>query len=181
MATNLEYEIKCFADKDVDEALDKKLRELLHIGFPHYLFDKHRYTRQIPAYRWCLFTKNQELVAHLDVYERLLGHAGGDIPVAGIGEVCVHPQHRKQGLMKKLFAAMHTWAKEGNYHFTMLFGKPEIYSGLGYKAIDNPIRSYDLPNQKVIVESLDTALVRGASDSNRLFPGGEIDFKGIRF
>ena len=76
--------------------------------------------------------RDGEIVAVVGVYPRttVVGHA--DWKVAGIGGMCVHPDHRRSGLMKllmdKAVEDMH-----GEVHISFLGGQRQRYAYWGYE------------------------------------------------
>lgn len=132
--------IQYIADLDVDDRLDRELRELLSTCFTKpqdYVFKERRYFNSMPAHRWIIRGEDGALAAHLAVHERVLTTDTFSCPVGGLAEVCVHPSHRGRGYVRLLVAEAHGWMRENGYAFGALFGDPRYYSSSGYVAVTN--------------------------------------------
>lgn len=95
-------------DSDVDDRLDREIRELLSACFikpGDEVFRDRRYFTEMPSRRWLLRDEGR-LVAHVAVHERTIEDG---IRMLGIAEVCVTPTHRGRGLMQGLLKAVHEW------------------------------------------------------------------------
>ena len=166
-------------EPDVDAELDAQLRALLSLCFTKsqdQVFLTQRYFHEMPQRRW--FIRGEEgLVAHVAVHEKVLGSTTGDLPVWGIAEVCVHPEYRGQGLVKKILERVHKDVASAD--FLMLFGKTNVYASSGYRQVDNPLRVYESVARAWKVQVISSAMIR--SCGKRTWPEGEIDLRGPMF
>jgi GNAT superfamily N-acetyltransferase len=71
----------------------------------------------MPQHRWYITGDHEHhVIAHLAVHEKIITAAGKAIPIAGVAEVCVHPDYRKQGLAKALLEEAHQWMEHQTFH-----------------------------------------------------------------
>ncbi|MBC8180910.1 GNAT family N-acetyltransferase [candidate division KSB1 bacterium] len=144
--------IKYIQDSKVDETLNKKLIALLSICFlKDPVFQYRRYCKEMPQHRWYI-EENNIIVAHLALHEKKINTENGEFPIGGVAEVCVHPDYRGKGSVKKMLVKTHNWLKENKFPFSMLFGEKEIYSSSGYSPVKNEIKYFDDKTEKWIIE-----------------------------
>lgn len=168
-------------DTQVDAALDGELRHLLVTCFvkDEPVFSKHRHFVEPPQHRWLVRDSGGRLIAQTAVHDKIIGSTQGDLHIAGIAEVCVHPDARGHGLVRVMMHAVEKWAKERPFDFCMLFGSSKVYSSSGYKLIDNPIRRFNNTTQQWEVRPNDFTMILPLS--GRAWPEGEIDLRGPFF
>jgi GNAT superfamily N-acetyltransferase len=124
--------IKQIVDDDVDDQLDREIRDLLSTCFVKpgdEVFRERRYFTEMPSRRW-LLRSDGRLVAHVAAHERTIE---GGMRMLGIAEVCVLPTHRGRGLARALLATVHEWGIGAGFDFATLFGRREIYVSSGYQ------------------------------------------------
>ncbi len=169
-------------DFQITPAQDESLRALFKQCFKRELayLNHQRFFRELPPHRWIIFDDAGEIVAHIAVYEKLLGTNNGLLPVIGIAEVCVAPAHRGRGYVRALLAQVHDWAREQGFGWSMLLGSHAIYGSSGYERIENPIRALDYQTGAWETRPLDYALVRALND-DAVWPSGTIDLRGPHF
>ena len=169
-------------DFQVTSAQDEALRELFKVCFKRELayLEHQRFFRELPPHRWIIFGDDGNVIAHIAVYEKILGTDAGFLPLIGIAEVCVAPDHRGRGHVRDLLGEIHDWAREQGFNWSMLFGARGIYSSSGYERIDNPIRSMDYQTGEWETETADYALVHPLKEG-ALWPSGTIDLRGPHF
>jgi len=173
--------IEYLPDTAVDPALDAQLRALLSTCFtgPHNeRFKTQRYYNEMPAHRWFIREPGR-IIAHLATHDKTLGTTIGDLPIAGIAEVSVHPGFRGRGLVRQLLAAAHAYHTARAVPFAFLFGSRDVYSSSGYLPVTNPLRCFHPDSAKWIVQPLDSAMVKPLGTT--IWPPGEIDLRGPMF
>ena len=168
-------------DFQITPAQDESLRALFKICFKRELkyLDSQRFFRELPPHRWIIFDEAGEVVAHIAVYEKILGSDAGLLPVIGIAEVCVDPAHRGRGCVRALLGEIHDWARAQGFNWSMLFGASGIYASSGYKSIDNSIRSMNYQTGEWETEIVSSALVCPLGEAQ--WPDGPIDLRGPHF
>ncbi len=169
-------------DDDVDATLDRQLRELLSTCFTKpgdEIFAVHRYYRQMPQHRWLVRDSAGVPIAHVAVHDKAIGTEAGEMPIAGVAEVCVHPDYRGRGLVKRMLVAAHEWMAGREYAFSVLFGNPRVYGSSGYRSVTNDLRLTDLATGAVAVAPRDNAMILPMKLSD--WPDGEIDLHGPTF
>jgi len=136
-------EIDYISDDDVDDALDRELRDLLMTCFTKpvdvAVFRQRRYCQEPVPHRWFISDEHGSIVAHIGVHEKTV-EAGGQIyRIGGIAEVCVHPDYRRRGYVRMMLVRIHEWLGQGEFTFSVLFGRPEVYGSSGYVQVGNLI------------------------------------------
>jgi GNAT superfamily N-acetyltransferase len=155
---NIEY----IRDSDVDTDMDRSLRELLSLCFTNpggEIFRERRYYKEPPLHRWFIQIKEFQLVAHVALHEMVVKSSHQPIKAGGIAEVCVHPEFRRQGLVRELLAKTHDWLRSNDYPFSLLSGYPSIYTSSGYVSITNLLEEKTLDNGSVNWEPMPCAMV----------------------
>ena len=171
--------IQYIQDSKVDETLNKKLVDLLGICFiKEPLLKVRRYFKEMPQRRWYI-EENDLIMAHLALHEKTISAEIGDFPIGGVAEVCVHPDFRGKGSVKKMLVETHNWMKENNIPFSVLFGEKEIYSSSGYTPVENEIKYFDDKTDKWIVEVNRHAMKNVLGNSQ--WPEGLININGPMF
>ena len=154
--------IKYVLDEQVDEVLDKQLRELLCACFSDECFRKGRYYREVPRHRWMFWEGKEEearLVAHLALHEKEVRIGETRYLVGGIAEVCVHPDLRGKGLVKGLIEEVVRWTDGKGMAFLILFGKAEVYQSSGFEVVKN-LFSERAEDGGRVIEGTNGAMVR---------------------
>lgn len=141
------------ADREVDSALDRKLRALLHLCFGE-AFENKRYCFEMPPHRWLVYNSN-DITAHLAIHEKVFEAEGKQEAFIGVAEVCVAPPYRGQGLVRKMLKDAE--AHFPNMNFSILLGDRGIYGSSGYTPVNNvylPFKNAALPDRDVLVKRL---------------------------
>lgn len=128
------------ADAQVDDARDAKIRALLTACFTKpqdAVFQTRRYFREPYPHRWILADGRGNIIAHVGAHEKTVQAGGRTYRIAGIAEVCVHPAHRGQGLVRKMLRRVHRGLARRGFDFAVLFGDPRVYASSGYASVDN--------------------------------------------
>lgn len=128
------------ADGDVDAALDRELRDLLSTCFikpGDEVFRQRRYFIDPPQHRWLLRDDSGRLIAHSAAHEKTIFIDSAPVPLCGVAEVCVHPEARHQGHVRRLLAALHPFMAERGFAFSALSGNPDVYRSSGYRVVHN--------------------------------------------
>ena len=136
------YLINYILDSDVDHQLDKSLRKLLSTCFTganNEVFKTRRYYNDPPTHRWFLQERSDKLIAHVAAHEKIVILEREETKICAVAEVCVHPDHRGQGLVRILLKEAHKFMKANGFRFSALAGEAEIYESSGYKTINNLI------------------------------------------
>ncbi|MCZ6792880.1 MAG: GNAT family N-acetyltransferase [Planctomycetota bacterium] len=169
-------------DSAVNDEMDGELRTLLASCFDgpaSEAFLTRRFFLEPPEHRFLLRAPRESVAAHAACRWRPVGCALGGLTLAGVSEVCVHPAHRGQGLVRRLLDPLHARVYEQGGLFVLLFGRARIYASSGYRRVDNVFRYWDASRFRWREERVPSALVRPLSDT--AWPEGPIDLKGILF
>jgi predicted N-acetyltransferase YhbS len=170
------------ADADVDESLDRELRELLSQNFTgaeDTVFKHRRYFNEPAAHRWIVRGTDGVLAAHLAVHDKAFQLDHETLPFGGIAEVCVRPEFRGQKLVKHLLAEAHVWLTAQKVPFASLFGDPQYYGSSGYIPVTNVC--HEVADEQGRIQRKPAAHFLVASLSPRPWPTGEIFLPGKPF
>ena len=127
-------------DAAVDAAQDAKIRALLTTCFTKpqdAVFQTQRYFREPYPHRWIIEDDHGAFIAHVGVHDKTIAAGGRTYRIAGIAEVCVHPDHRGQGHVRRMLRHIHRWLARRGFVFAVLFGAPKVYASSGYAGVDN--------------------------------------------
>jgi len=172
--------IQLVPDKNVSAALDRQIRKLLVVCFPHEsVFATQRFLYEKPKYRWCVFSNETQLVAHTALHIKKIKTKLGEYQIGGIAEVCVHPEFRRKGLVRAIMDKVDALLISEKIPFSMLFGEGKIYHSSGYFEVKNEIRRFDVETNEWITEVNKDAKYKELSDLK--WPEGLIDLQGPMF
>jgi predicted N-acetyltransferase YhbS len=168
-------------DEEVDDNLDRQIRDLLLECFPHnaHLLAVQRHFQQVPENRWVALDENGILAAQIAVFEKILGAGDEELKVLGIADVAVSPQFRGQGLVKIILSQVHEWGKENGFEFGALGGKSGIYSSSGYLNATNSLKIRDINTGEYSIIPGDGFMYRPLGE--KVWPDGIIDLRGPTF
>lgn len=183
-AADESFQVIYLPDTQVDAQLDEELRGLLStcfVGPVNECFRHQRFFHEMPQHRWLVRDASGWLVAHVALHDKRLGTPQGDLRVAGIAEVCVHPDFRGRGLVRTMLDTLHRWAEQQGFRHAALFGDEKVYRGSGYIHAPNPLRYWDKDKQEWITEPSPGFHVRPLTQPPEAFPDGLIDLRGPHF
>ena len=174
-----ENEIIYLKDSEVDEEMNKQLIHILSLCFNDQpVFQNQRYFKELPQHRWII--RDQDLIiAHVAVHDKNIESEKGSLRIGGIAEVCIHPDFRGRGLVKRMLAIIHEWLKERGFAFAMLYGDKNVYSSSGYVPIKNQIKYLDHVSQEWKTEESEDAMIAPINRNN--WPDGLININGPTF
>lgn len=174
-----DYTVNYIKDSDVNEQMNAKLIKILSICFNDQpVFKEQRYFKEKPLHRWFIESDNS-IIAHIAVHDKNILTEKGTIRIGGIAEVCVHPDYRGKGLVKKMLAVIHKWLQENDFSFAMLYGDADVYVSSGYSTIKNKIKFLDHVTKEWKIETSKDAMI--APLKNDKWPDGLIDINGPTF
>jgi len=132
--------IEFYDEHDISDLDNGRLMELLRMCFPMLpCFKTSRFWQERCDYRW-LIRDADRIIANPAVHDKTFLADRRRIRIAGVAYVCVHPQWRRKGLVKRMLAEIHRWAKDRRYPFAFLFGRNEVYRSSGYLRCENELR-----------------------------------------
>ena len=170
------------ADETVDRVLDQKIRELLVCCFTKpqdRVFETRRYFREPYPHRWIITNQSGFLVAHIGVHEKKIRANSREYRIGGIAEVCVHPEYRGRGLVRKMLGTIHEWLVANGFSFAVLMGDPDVYRSSGYRTVDNLYCRDEAGGKDDGWMLLSSAMVCPMSDL--LWPNGKVLLSGPPF
>ena len=136
----MSFKPEYLADATVDVALDEKIRALLttcFVGPNNEVFKDRRYYKEPYPHRWVIKNQQGAFIAHVGVHDKIVQADGKTYRIAGICEVCVHPDHRGHGYVKAMLECIHKWLVPQGFDFSVLFGDSKVYGSSGYVNITN--------------------------------------------
>lgn len=178
---NNKMDVEYLADSSVDDALDAQIRRLLTTCFTKpedVVFKDRRYFIEPYPHRWVIRDTQGFIVAHIGVHEKSVKSGGRTFRIGGIAEVCVHPDFRGRGFVKKMLACVHDWLVRNEFVFAILFGDPRIYNSSGYVQKDNLIHD-DTTATGENCTSQSPVMVRPLTETS--WPGGQVYLPGSKF
>ena len=170
--------VEYIADSGVDEELDREIRGLLSTCFTKaqdVVFRERRYFVTPYPNRWIIRDDTGRLVAHLGGHERPASDGADSFRIAGICEVCTHPDHRGRGYVRQLVTAAHDWFRQSGFPFSVLFGALGVYNSCGYVAVDNILIEPDALSPAKLARGLVAIL------GDRQWPTGTVRIPGPKF
>ena len=174
-------ELRSLREDEVDAEEDGRLRALLALCFTELsgLFLERRYYLEPPEWRWILSDGPGDLVAHAALRERRVRAGTESFVVGGVSEVCVHPDHRGRGYVRRMLDPIHDELRTRGVDFVLLFGDERIYGSSGYRPIDNVFRYWDPGSLAWVDRTVPSAQVLELFASK--WPEGGVDIRGILY
>lgn len=136
----MDPKVEYVPDETIDDVQDAELRGLLTTCFTKsadVVFKHRRYFVDPYPHRWVVRNDDGALVAHVGVHDKVGITRNATIPIAGVCEVCVHPDCRGRKYVKIMLRVIHDWLREHGYLFVVLFGEPAVYGSSGYALVSN--------------------------------------------
>ena len=128
------------------------------------------------AFRLLVMDERQNVMGHLAAFERDVAIGDHIYSIGMLGSVAVAPDHRRQGLCKKLVATAHKCFGEHRLPYSILFAcNPDVYRSSGYHLMKNEMFFLDEDGH------WKTFVFRGSMYcelDNRRWPNQRIDLKG---
>jgi predicted N-acetyltransferase YhbS len=177
----MSWEAEYLADGSIDAARDAEIRGLLttcFTGEEDAVFRRQRYAKEPYPHRWVVRDERGAIVAHTGVHEKHVEAGGRRYRIGGIAEVCVHPDCRGRGFVKRMLAAAHDYLAREGFDFAVLFGNPEVYRSSGYARKMNVRHDCEDPDAAGERERV-TVMVRELSGVP--WPDGEVYMPGPTF
>lgn len=170
--------VEYLPDECVDNAMDAAIRSLLTTCFTSpadaAIFQTRRYWIEPYRHRWIIRAGNGRLVAHAGLHERFIETDDARLPIGGVAEVCVLPEHRGRGYVKAMLAPIHAALRARQIPFALLFGDPGVYASSGYF----PVTNLHLADNEGIWRQ-NAALANAMGDAP--WPGGQVRLPGPKF
>lgn len=173
--------IEYLPDRDVDDAMDRALRRLLTTCFTKkqdVVFKDRRYFVDPYPHRWIIREPDGKLVAHAGVHEKCIAAEGRIFRIGGIGEVCVHPEWRGRGYVKRMLREIHDFLAQHEFDYALLFGDLNVYGSSGYRPVSN-LFAAQKPSAPAHERKPVTGLVHELSD--RPWPASDVILLGSKF
>ena len=98
--------------------------------------------------------------------------------IGGVAEVCVHPDFRGRGFVKRILAVIHEWLASQGFIFACLFGDPKVYGSSGYVLKTNLYHDPVSEDGRLHRQQVDV-MVKEVSDTS--WPDGRVFLPGLIF
>lgn len=168
--------VEYLPDETVDDTMDQRIRDLLTTCFTgpnDVVFQTRRYFAEPYPHRW-IIRDGDRLAAHLGVHEKRIEVGDESVPVAGVAEVCVHPDQRGKGHVKNILKVAHAWMRQYGFVYSVLLGDPRVYGSSGYVSREDV--SFDVDGER---QCLKGVMVLPLTD--RPWPEGGVYLPGPGF
>ena len=135
-------------EEDVTPELDAAICDTLNVSFPdnQIVFEQGRQWHGTgPAYS-IVIERDGCIAGHIGVADRTIRVGDRRMRVAGIMNVCVRPEYRKQGLSDRMMAVALDEAKRRAFDAGMLFCVPyleKVYARTGWHTSHEPVARID--------------------------------------
>ncbi|NET34736.1 MAG: GNAT family N-acetyltransferase [Cyanothece sp. SIO1E1] len=154
---------------------------LLHLCFPGY--PAHQtYYKYPPTFRYLLW-EGKELIGHMGVVSRPIGHQGDLFPVFGIMDLCISPTHQHQKLATYLLSELEELGKKSGIDFILLIAKEqELYLNNNFQVAHNLCKWLLLTDNRalgLVRRELTDLMVKPLQLKS--WPSGSIDLMGPLF
>jgi predicted GNAT family N-acyltransferase len=175
-------------EKDLTPEEDREILELQHAAFVNTAEFAHQRWWHTPAQDDDLWFGVRDgegkLISSVRVVHRLARTADGERLLAGIGNVCSHPEARGTGAASMCMAAVSEYiADDGGADFGLLFcgeALKDYYPRFGWRIIDNAISYISPDGERKVSRTAGKSYVmmRAGRLTDEQWPDGEIDLNG---
>jgi predicted acetyltransferase len=169
-------------EPDVLTEMDAGIRELLSTCFTKTqdsIFHTQRFWQERPARHYVVREVSGRLIAHANYHDKRLGCEQGEVRIGGVGDVCVHPDARGQGLVRSMLTALHQDLQDQGIPFGMLFGDAKVYRSSGYRPISNPLHYREFGSTNWTTKVSAEAMIKVLGTAS--WPQGTLDLRGPLF
>lgn len=154
---------------------------LLNLCFPGY--PAHQtYYKYPPTFRYLLW-EGKELIGHMGVVSRPVGHEGDFFPVFGIMDLCISPTHQHQKLATHLLSELEELGKKSGIDFILLIAKDQdLYLNNDFQVANNFCKWLLLTDNRalgLVHRQLADLMVKPLQ--GKAWPNGSIDLMGPLF
>jgi GNAT superfamily N-acetyltransferase len=169
------------AENQISPTLDKAIRAFLCTCFPNDVTEFQR-TRHwhgsAPAYS-ILLTVAGSIQGHIGIVIRTIRSGGRPVAVAGVQNLCIHPQMRGSGLAATILTAAMAEARRRGLGFGLLFcdrSLEQFYKTRGWSTLDVPVMCADENGHHSRIPDKNICMVSPLNAE--AFPEGAIDLQG---
>lgn len=174
--------IERYIKHEIQTELHSQITELRNACFPDYQRERSYY-KQIPHLRFLAYS-NETLIGHLGIDHRVMTFNHITHSVFGIIDLCVHEDHRRQGLGQKLLSSAEVLAMRSDIDVMVLLADDvRLYEQNGFMNVDTVcqwLRIDEHTNYGVAVEEIKGELLLKPLTSEFIVHG-PIDFLGYLF
>lgn len=134
-----------YAEKEINNILDKKIKNNLCLSFPHsawYFKDYRGWKGSFPSWNAIILDDLEEPIAYCGVIKRNITINENNYLIFGIQNVYVIESYRNNSLSKKLLVTVESEAMQKGYDFGLLFARPRVdrlYTNLGWIEQEEPL------------------------------------------
>lgn len=124
-------------------------------------FENRSYHRQRPHLR-LVQRQNGQIIGHIALILRAVRLGGSMTDTIGLAEVCTDPDHRGQGIARRLLQAAIGQARASQATYLTLFGTAALYAGHGFTRQTNILTYVDMANNRtttIAVEPAETLMI----------------------
>lgn len=172
-----------YNNEDVDENLDRHIRNILVECFPHNTdhYSQTRAWHSQPSWIVVGIAADGTVAAHCAMVERTIsaGAPPREIRVAGIQGFSVRPRWRKKNVSDDMMALAVSEAKKRGLDTGLLFCLPvleKLYGRMEWRAIGDPVFVRDENERRVPLPEKNIAMIIPLNLDE--FPSGTVDLMG---
>ncbi len=172
-------------ETELDEREHQQLADLLRRAFARTpgAFADRSWERARKEARLWLATEDDLPVAHLAVERRVVGVAGLDVLLAGVGDVAVDPAHQGAGLGRALVGALRAaLATVLRADYALLQCGEDVadfYLRSGWTRVPNAVRQLNLGDQRTPELNHEPTMVMAGTRDLDAWPVGVVDLRGL--
>ena len=146
-------------------------------GFEGRSFFQNRHHVRLTAH------EDGALIGHLGLSLRALRVAGALTDVVGIGDVGVHPDHRRRGIGAALVDAAIAEGRRSPARFAVLLGTEAIYAAAGFSSVRGEVTATQMQGARTgkITRRVETALMVRPLRGDTWDPKAPVDLCGWPF
>ena len=168
--------VEYLSDAHMTAHEDRALRELLCACYTrpiHVAFHTRRYLSVPCPHHWIIRGPDQIFLGHVGVFERYMVAGGRRVLIGGIGTVCVAPAARGRGYVRRMLAVIHEWLPVRGAHYSVLYGRPQIYGSSGYTQVQHAFHGNDPRSDRRQATAMIKPLRTTACPSGDIYVYGE--------
>ncbi len=151
--------VECLAEKDLTPQVALEILELQHAAFegtPEFATQRWWHTPPADDELWFFTRQGGRMVGSVRVVHRSISVEGRNFRVAGIANVCSHPDARGSGAAKACLQAVGDYIETaGQLDFGMLFCSPQnasYYAKTGWLVVENFIAMLDEKGERFVTD-----------------------------
>lgn len=152
----MEARVNVTAERELDQPLAARIADVQLAAFPkttEFAYQRWWHTPPAPDDLWFTLSRSGQVIGSVVVIHRTILAGPSRLTVAGIGNVCSHPDHRGEGAARQCMRKVQEYiAGHRTLAAGLLFCGVSVrgfYARLGWQEIANPLRHVQPDGQPV--------------------------------